>query len=167
MSQPTPRPLVHTPTCYLNMPSNALSPPLGLTRAMSQPTPRPLAHTPTCYLNIPPNALLSTSGIHRAMPQPILRPLAHTPMLGRWLNPHREQQTIPQGQTSSPPKYVSTLTAKARPDQAALATSAEARRATHRARPRSPLLEHAAKRTLLDLLVLGPRLRNLKGALCA
>jgi len=25
-------------------------------------------------------------------------------MLGGWVNPHREQQTIPQGQTSSPPK---------------------------------------------------------------
>jgi len=25
------------------------------------------------------------------------------PMLGGWVNPHREQQTIPQGQTSSPP----------------------------------------------------------------
>jgi len=59
-------------------------------------------------------------------------------MLGGWVNPHREQQTIPQGQTSSPPKYVFTPTAKARPDQAALATSAEARGATHRARPRSP-----------------------------
>jgi len=26
------------------------------------------------------------------------------PMLGGWVNPHREQQTIPQGQTSIPPK---------------------------------------------------------------
>jgi len=41
-------------------------------------------------------------------------------MLGGWVNPHREQQTIPQGQTSSPPKSVFTPTAKARPDQAAL-----------------------------------------------
>jgi len=59
-------------------------------------------------------------------------------MLGGWVNPHREQQTIPHGQTSSPPKYFFTPAAKARPDQAALATSAEARGATHRARPRSP-----------------------------
>jgi len=59
-------------------------------------------------------------------------------MHGGWINPHREQQTIPQGQTSSPPKYFVTPTAKARPDQAALARSAEARGATHRARPRSP-----------------------------
>jgi len=58
-------------------------------------------------------------------------------MLGGWVNPHREQQTIPQGQTSSPPKSFFKPTAKARPDQAALATSAEARGATHRARPRS------------------------------
>jgi len=33
------------------------------------------------------------------------------PMLGGWVNPHREQQTIPQGQTSIPPKYFSTPTA--------------------------------------------------------
>jgi len=59
-----------------------------------------------------------------------------TSMLGGWVNPHREQQTIPQGQTSSPPKSFFTPTAKARPDQAALATSAEARGATHRAGPR-------------------------------
>jgi len=32
-------------------------------------------------------------------------------MLGGWVNPHREQQTIPQGQTSIPPKYFSTPTA--------------------------------------------------------
>ena len=59
-------------------------------------------------------------------------------MLGGWVNPHREQQTIPQGQTSLPPKSFSTPTAKSRHDQAALAASAEARGATHRARPRSP-----------------------------
>ena len=61
-----------------------------------------------------------------------------TDMLGGWVNPHRKQQTIPQGQTLRPPKSFFTLTAKARPDQAAFATSAEARGATHRARPRSP-----------------------------
>jgi len=32
-------------------------------------------------------------------------------MLGGWVNPHREQQTIPQGQTSLPPKCFSTPTA--------------------------------------------------------
>ena len=32
-------------------------------------------------------------------------------MLGGWVNPHREQQTIPQGQTSIPPKFFSTPTA--------------------------------------------------------
>jgi len=31
-------------------------------------------------------------------------------MLGGWVNPHREQQTIPQCQTSLPPKYFSTPT---------------------------------------------------------
>jgi len=34
-------------------------------------------------------------------------------MLGGWVNPHREQQTTPQGQTSSPPKSCFTPTAKA------------------------------------------------------
>jgi len=71
-------------------------------------------------------------------------------MLGGWVNPHRDQQTIPQGQTSRPPKYFSTPTAKARPDQAALATSAEERGATHRARPRS----HCASWPLQDILSL-------------
>jgi len=47
-------------------------------------------------------------------------------MLGGWVNPHREQQTIPQRQTSIPPKSFSTPTAKARLDQAALAASAGA-----------------------------------------
>ena len=55
-------------------------------------------------------------------------------MLGGWVSPHREQQTIRQCQTSIPPKSFSTPTAKARHDQAALAASAEARGATHRAR---------------------------------
>jgi len=32
-------------------------------------------------------------------------------MLGGWVNPHREQQTIPQGQTSLPPKSFFTPTA--------------------------------------------------------
>ena len=32
-------------------------------------------------------------------------------MLGGWVNPHREQQTMPQGQTSIPPKSFSTPTA--------------------------------------------------------
>ena len=32
-------------------------------------------------------------------------------MLGGWVNPHREQQTIPQGQLSIPPKSFSTPTA--------------------------------------------------------
>jgi len=34
-----------------------------------------------------------------------------TGMLGGWVNPHREQQTIPQGQTSITPKSFSTPTA--------------------------------------------------------
>ena len=38
----------------------------------------------------------------------------YTYMLGGWVNPHREQQTIPQGQTSLPPKYFSTPTANGR-----------------------------------------------------
>jgi len=59
-------------------------------------------------------------------------------MPGGWVNLHREQQSIPQGQTTSPLKYFLTPTAKARPGQAALAKSAGAQGATHRARPRSP-----------------------------
>ena len=59
-------------------------------------------------------------------------------VLGEWVNPHRERQTIPQGQTSSPPKSSLTPTAKARPNQAAIATAAETPGTTHRARPRSP-----------------------------
>jgi len=35
-------------------------------------------------------------------------------MLGGWVNPHREQETIPQGQTSIPPKSFSTPTANGR-----------------------------------------------------
>ena len=66
------------------------------------------------------------------------------------VDPHREQQTIPQGQPSSPPRSFFTPTAKARPDRAALATSAEAQGATHRVRPRrifahidlNPSLQH-------------------------
>jgi len=37
-----------------------------------------------------------------------------TAMLGRWVNLHREQQTIPQGQSSIPPKSFSTPTANGR-----------------------------------------------------
>jgi len=66
-------------------------------------------------------------------------------VLGGWVNPHREQQTIPQGQTSSPPKSFFTSTVNARPDQAALATSAEARGETHRAWLRSPALTALAQ----------------------
>ena len=62
--------------------------------------------------------------LYTILPLPISYAVWH--MLGGWVNPHREQQTIPQGQTSSPPKSFFTPTAKARPDQAALATSAGA-----------------------------------------
>ena len=65
-------------------------------------------------------------------------------MLGGWVNPHREQQTIPQGQHRYRPNLSPRQrpTAKSRHDQAALAASAEARGATHRARPRSPSQIH-------------------------
>jgi len=59
-------------------------------------------------------------------------------MLGGWVNPHRERQTIPQGQTSSPPKSFLTPAAKAHPNQTANATAAETSGTTHRARSRSP-----------------------------
>jgi len=54
----------------------------------------------------------------------------------RVFSPHRERQTIPQGQTSIPRNFFLTPTAKARPDQAAIATAAETPGTTHRARPR-------------------------------
>jgi len=64
-------------------------------------------------------------------------------VLGEWVNPHRERQTIPQGQTSRPPQSFLTPTAKARPNQAAIATAAETHGTTHRARPRSPFFAAA------------------------
>jgi len=83
---------------------------------------------------------ISCKGQDEAAPSEVIPPLRYCQLsrLGGWVNPHREQQTIPQGPTSSPPKSFFTPTAKAHPDQAVLATSAEARGATHRARPRSP-----------------------------
>ena len=76
-----------------------------------------------------------------AIYDPPLKPPSCMPytihVLGEWVNPHRERQTIPHGQTSSPPKVFLTPAAKARPDQA-IATSAEAPGATHRAWLRSP-----------------------------
>ena len=59
-------------------------------------------------------------------------------MLGGWVNPHREQQTIPQGQTSKPAQIFSHANGQSAPGKAALATFAGAPGATHRARPRSP-----------------------------
>ena len=61
-----------------------------------------------------------------------------TDMLGRWVNPHREQQTIPQGQTSKPAQIFPHANGQSAPGKAALATFAGAPGATHRARPRSP-----------------------------
>jgi len=59
-------------------------------------------------------------------------------MLGGWVNPHREQQTIPQGQTSKPAQIFPHANGQSAPGKAALATFAGAPGATHRARPRSP-----------------------------
>ena len=59
-------------------------------------------------------------------------------VLGVWVNPHRERQTIPQGQTSQPAKISPHANGQSAPDQAALATFAGARGTTHRARPRRP-----------------------------
>jgi len=44
---------------------------------------------------------------------PSLKENNNAHMLGGWVNPHREQQTIPQGQTSSPPNSFFTPAAKA------------------------------------------------------
>ena len=62
----------------------------------------------------------------------------HHFMLGGWVNPHREQQTIPQGQTSKPAQIFPHANGQIAPGKAALATFAGAPGATHRARPRSP-----------------------------
>jgi len=64
-----------------------------------------------------------------------------------WVNPHRERHTIPQGQTSSPPKSLLTPTAKAHPNQAAINTAAETPGTTHRAQPRSPFKVDLAYKT--------------------
>jgi len=101
----------------------------------TQPALRPLRATPRVEDKPPQTRRPHSAAGHLQLV------LSYTPtMLGGWVNSHREQQTIPQGQTSSPPKSFFTPTAKACPDQAALATSAEARGATHRARPRSTRL---------------------------
>jgi len=60
-------------------------------------------------------------------------------MLGGWVNPHREQQTIPQGQTSKPAQIFPHANGQRTPGKASLATFAGAPGATHRARPRSLL----------------------------
>ena len=59
-------------------------------------------------------------------------------VLGVWVNPHRERQTIPQGQTSKPAQIFPHANGQSAPGKAALATFAGARGATHQARPRSP-----------------------------
>ena len=56
-------------------------------------------------------------------------------VLGEWVNPHRERQTIPQGQTSSPHKSVLTPTAKARHNGLT--------RSPRRLRRRAPHTEHS------------------------
>jgi len=56
-------------------------------------------------------------------------------MLGGWVNPHREQQTISQGQTSKPAQICPHANGQSAPGKAALATFAGAPGATHRARP--------------------------------
>jgi len=52
-------------------------------------------------------------------------------VLGVWVNPHRERQTIPQGPTSKPAQIFPHANGQSAPDQAALATFAGARGATH------------------------------------
>jgi len=68
-------------------------------------------------------------------------------MLGGWVNPHREQQTIPQGQTSKPAQIFPHANGQSAPGKAALATFAGAPGATHRARPRSPVTHTHTTRT--------------------
>jgi len=85
-------------------------------------------------------------------------PKRANPVLGEWVNPRRERQTIPQGQISSPPKSVLTPTAKAHPNQAAIATAAETPGTTHRARPRSPFSQIFCQTTYTknDIFALPP-----------
>ena len=53
-----------------------------------------------------------TSMLYCGSPSSVYCPPAPAkPMLGEWVNPQREQQTLPQGQTSIPPKSFSTPTA--------------------------------------------------------
>ena len=59
---------------------------------------------------------------HKAVHETYIRIYTHGPFYAGQLT--QKKKTIPQGQTSSPPKSFFTPTAKARPDQAALATSA-------------------------------------------
>jgi len=118
----------------------------GFIKTFSRVNPKRRKHAPE-KLNNHRNLTKSTSFLftitcsqlpqlaHRSYPRPFP---CHCPLCSAGVNPHREQQTTPQGDTSSPPKYFFTPTAKARPDQVALATSAEARGATHRARPQTP-----------------------------
>jgi len=51
-------------------------------------------------------------------------------VLGEWVNPHREKQTIPQGQTSRRAQICPHANGQGAPDQAALATIVRARGAT-------------------------------------
>jgi len=64
--------------------------------------PLPQLHCTTVNMNHQPNTRSTSYWIHVYRQ----KPTAVFPMLVGWVNPHRyrEQQTIPQGQTSSPPK---------------------------------------------------------------
>jgi len=104
----------------------------GCTRLrVTPPPPKDSAGTATSGTQPPaqPPPSPQTRGVHSHSAPTVL---------GEWASPHRERQTIPQGQTSSPPKRFLTPTAKARPNQVAIATAAETPDTTHRARPRSP-----------------------------
>jgi len=98
------------------------------------------------YISIQPQVLHTKKGAHR----PTHRHLTHkqsttrNDMLGAWVNPHREQQTIPQGQTSLPPKSFSTPTANG---QSAPRTGS-ARGVGRRGEPHT---EHGLTRVLLSL----------------
>jgi len=65
-------------------------------------------------------------------------------MLGGWVNPHREQQTIPQGQTSIPPKSFSTPTANGQ----SAPRSGSARGVGRGAGSHTPSTQHTASESL-------------------
>ena len=85
------------------------------TRSLPNPTPASL-HA-SLALSIATRSSNAPFPLHRP-PRLVRKPRRHTTLnicSADGFNPHREQQTIPQGQTSSPPKSFFTPTAQSAP----------------------------------------------------